>query len=176
MPEHSHAKSMLSELPRFAATDLNERPITLPDESPAKLTLYIFAFEREQQAEVDSALQAIQPLFKAYSPQQFDYIEVPTIEDYGALFRWYVDNGMRSGITEDHKRARVVTLYTDMGAFKHTYGIENTQTITSMLVDRKGKIFWQHEGALGEKESAALQRTVAEKIEISTGNSSSSAL
>lgn len=171
-----HALRFPEILPQFAAEDLNERPITLPDNSSATLTLYVFAYQREQQSEVDSALEAIAPLFEAYGSQQFDYIEIPTIEDYGSLFRWYVDGAMRSGIVEEEKRARVVTYYTDMEAFRSRYGVHNLETITSVLADRDGNVYWSQSGPVEAKDAAILQRLVTDLLQKKSGKNTAWAL
>lgn len=170
------ALDMPKKLPSFAAEDLNERPIALPESSPSKLTFYIFAYQREQQSEVDAALEAIQPLFDAYEPHQFDYIEVPTIENYGALFRWFVDNGMRSGITETETRARVVTYYTDMSDFQERYGVNDLTTITSVLADRNGNVYWSNVGAISPEQVGQLQRKVVGLLQETSGKQAASAL
>lgn len=159
------ASAAPKELPKFSAETLAEKPITLPQESPSELTLMIFAYQREHQPLVDNALEQLEPLFQNYAPNQIDYIEVPTIENYGALFRMYVDGAMRSGIVEEYKRDRVVTYYTDMEEYKSRYEVEDLSTITTLLVSRDGTIHWRHSGPVDGAKAAKLQRTATQILE-----------
>jgi hypothetical protein len=137
--------------PSITAADLNGREIALPAGLPAERTLLLVAYQREQQYDVDDWIAALDLRAGA-----IPWLELPVIRDRGWLFRTYVDWGMRTGITAEAARARVVTLYTDPEAFRSGLGLGDASTIHALVVDRTGRVLARADGRFDAARWAPL--------------------
>ena len=120
-------------MPESISENLNKEEIHLPSGLPDERTLLILAFQREQQANVDTWVEG---MHLAGSP--VPWLELPVIEDRGMLWRWFINSGMRSGIPDNDIRAHVVSLYVDKETFLKSMGIEDESTVYAVVVDRAG--------------------------------------
>lgn len=147
--------------PRFPATttqDLNGRTLTFPEQFPAERTLLLIAFYREQQADLDEWIYELD-LDAADAPV---WLEIPVIEDNGAIFREFVDNGMRSGITSEEARARVFTIYGDPDAFRAALELGSDELVYLLVVDREGRVLHREYGRYSEAKAGPLLGALAE--------------
>ncbi|MGL4404217.1 MAG: hypothetical protein ACRCT6_00530, partial [Notoacmeibacter sp.] len=128
--------ALAGKMPPVKAADLNEKEVSWPQGLPAKRTILLFAFERNQQDNIDGWVSGMK-LKGSGAPAWY---EVPLINNPGALGRWFIDNGMRSGIKETTDRARVVTVYTKKSAFMKSLGIPNESDVHALVVDRNGDV------------------------------------
>lgn len=141
--------------PRLAtvtAEDLNGRELTLPAELPGERTLLLIAFKREQQLDLNVWIAEL-GLKESGAPA---WLELPVIANYGALWRDFVDNGMRSGITTTEDRARVVTIYGDVDAFRGQLGLGSEDLVYLLVVDRAGAVLAREYGAYSAEKAARL--------------------
>jgi hypothetical protein len=74
-----------------------------------------------------------------------------------ALFRSFVDNGMRSGITSTAMRARTITIYSSQRAFNTQLGIAGRDEIYTALVGRDGQVYALIGGDVTEAKIAQLR-------------------
>ena len=58
-------------------------------------------------------------------------------------------------------RDRTLTVYTDVRRVMAALQIPSTATITLLLVDRSGRIFWRDAGAYDVERAAGLERALA---------------
>ncbi len=140
-------------LPALQAQDLNEKNYTLPQDLPAPYTVVLVAFKREQQALVDTWIEGLN--LKAPTTP-YHWIELPVLEDYGAWFKWFVDNGMRRGIKGEFNREKVITVYTDKAAFRQATGIPNEDTIHVLVITPTGQIVARTEGSFSPQKAESL--------------------
>ncbi|MEO1349584.1 MAG: hypothetical protein AAFW84_12415 [Cyanobacteria bacterium J06635_15] len=63
---------------------------------------------------------------------------------------------MSTGISDPLKRARTITLYTDIDRIKTALDITDTSASRVLLVDQIGEIYWQSQGAYTEAQFQAL--------------------
>ncbi len=138
-------------LPPLKAADLNKRPISWPAGLPAAKTILLIAFQRGQQAQIDEWVRGL----KLKSPGAPAWFEVPMIKDPGGIARWFIDNGMRSGIPNPADRAHVVTVYGNKQALMKSMGLPNETTVHALVVDRAGRVL---ERVSGPYSSAGAQR------------------
>jgi hypothetical protein len=115
--------------------DLNEQDINLPDDLSADRTLFIIAFQREQQQNVDTWIDGME-----LPTSNLAWYELPVIENPGLLVRWFINSGMRSGIPDTDMRAHVVSIYTDKAAFLSSLGIQDESTAYAVVVDQQGRV------------------------------------
>ena len=128
----------------FCGKDLNGQAVTLPQGAPGSPCLLFFAFWRSQQAQVDAWLEACSPQIQAQA--DLSYYEVPVIRRGTALFRWWVQLGMKSGVRDFERRRHSVTHHTDPEAFRRLYGMPTAGQVYVLLVTREGRILWRAEG------------------------------
>jgi hypothetical protein len=140
-------------LPPLSGRDLNGKVWTLPNGLTASRTLIFVAFEREQQAGIDSWTNG---LGIRAATRELPWIEMPVIDNPGALGRWFIDHGMRGGIPDRATRGHVWTAYTDRDAFVHACALTGTNTVHTLVIDRKGVIL--------DAESGGYTKAAGERI------------
>lgn len=135
----------VSYFPKIEAENLNRDSITLPDDLGGNPALVLVAFKRQQQANVNTWLGMIPDIESAIDGVRV--IETPTIS--GLKWGWmsgFIDGGMRSGIPDLDARARTITLYTNVGAFKKALGLGSSNQIYAVLLDANGEVVGIEEG------------------------------
>ena len=138
-PNFSRADFAARSVPKMTAADLNGRALTLPDDMVGDPAVWVVAFDRAHQSQVDRLFGLVQQAMVA-SPNVVTW-EVPVIENPGAIGRWFIDNGMRSGIPKKETRAKVVTLYVpDRATWLREMGIASVDQAYAVLINRNGKI------------------------------------
>ncbi|MFO7654619.1 MAG: hypothetical protein R6X25_12480 [Candidatus Krumholzibacteriia bacterium] len=142
----------------IAAETLRGRSIRLPDGLAGERNLLVIAYERDQQADVDTWLVALGNLELA--PPEFSYYELPTIGGGMRFMRPVIDAGMRRGIRDRQQRDRVITLFLDKDWFRGQVGTAHTDDIAALLVDREGWILHRWFGACDERKGAELREVL----------------
>jgi len=122
--------------PRVDTADLNGREASFPDQLPSDPTLVLVAFKRNHQDNLDQWIRAMD----LKSPDAPAWVEMPVIANYGALWRGFIDNGMRSGITETDDRAKVFTVYVDPDRFRSFFDMPTDEDIYLMVVEQDGLV------------------------------------
>jgi hypothetical protein len=130
--------------PTVRASNLNGRLFTLPADFEGERNLVIVAFQRHQQALVDSWSPAIADLLARYPDLRF--YELPTISRSNPLFRAWLDGAMRAGIHDQRAREDTITLYLDKAAFRQALDLPHEGTIYALLLDRMGRVLWRGQG------------------------------
>ncbi len=145
----NHVKPMF---PTLSGENLSGKRFNLPKDFPAERTLVLIAFEREQQATLDSWAQGLDLL-----NSQIPWVEVPVISTPYILGSFIIDYGMRKGIPNPKVRDRVITLYTDREAFAKSMGFEYDKLGAYVaVVDRSGNNLGIVKGAYDEVKAKEL--------------------
>ena len=144
--------------PPVQGKSLNGRSFALPADFGGTLNVVLIAFQRQQQAEVDTWTPMLRRLAAEHS--ELRVYELPTLPRTLKLIRGFIDGGMRGGIPDTAVRAATVTMYIDKTPFKQALTIYTEDRIQVMLVDRAGVIHWRWIGPFGEVAGAALARAV----------------
>ncbi len=155
--------SFMKMFPQMNAENLNRETMKLPSQLRGELNLVMVAFQQWQQSVIDSWVPFLESLAEMYN--DFDYYELPTIRKMNALYRRFIDGGMRAGISSRDTRARTITLYIDKDPFKEALDIVTEETIYLYLLDKEGKILWESEGKLTEEKAASLENALREFYE-----------
>lgn len=150
-----------AQFPTLKAANLEKRELSLPRDFAGDPTLVLIAFEREQQRDVDTWLREMKR-FEELNPA-FRYYELPVIQRPNALTRWFIDSGMRRGISDRKARERTITLYIDKKPFCDTLLIADQKRIYALLLDRAGKVLWRAEGIFDEAKGASLREKILGK-------------
>ena len=140
--------------PQVVGINLDGDSVTVPDDLEGELNLVAVAFERNQQVLVDTWIAEADRLSERYPGLRF--YEVPTIYQAQPLFRLWVNNGMRSGITDSTARRRTVTVYVDREQFIHELAIPDLSDIHVLLLDDSGRVLWRAAGPADDESIASL--------------------
>ena len=90
-----------------------------------------------------------------------EWYELPTLSALPAFLQFFIDSGMRGGITGPDARARTITLYLDKAKFRAALGLGDEDAIYVLLVDREGNVLWAASGPLtGDAPPDGLVRAV----------------
>jgi len=134
--------------PTLEATSLSGRRRRLPDDL-TEPTVVILAFQRWQQAEVDTWIEELRGAGCPYP-----ILEVPTIGSRYRLARSFIDGGMRAGIPDVEVRERTLTAYTDVGRVLKSLGFPSTDHVVVTLVDPPGSVRALVQGTYGITSAA----------------------
>lgn len=145
--------------PVIEATTLQGRKVRLPDQLKGERNLLLVAYEREQQAEVDTWLTALAS-FEA-KPPAFAYYELPCISGGMKWMRAVIDGGMKQGIPDRKQRDRVITLYLDVDWLRAQIGTAERDDIAALLVDRDGVVQARWFGPCNDDALAQLATALA---------------
>lgn len=139
--------------PTLTADDLNGRSLSIPADLPGTPTIVFIAYKREQQPNINAGVEKLE-LHETGGPA---WVELPVAGLGAVLFRSFVDNGMRSGITSPEMRARTITIYSRRSAFNRALGIPGRGEIYVALVDPDGTVHALIAGDVTEAKVAQLR-------------------
>ena len=151
--EIKETKETDHKLPSVTGINLIGENIAVPDDLAGDLKLLTIAFQREQQKDVNTWIEAL-PAFEKINTN-LHYYEIPVIYEMNALQRMIVNNGMRSGIPDLEARKRTITIYTDQKRYIELIDA-NVNAIKTVLLDQKNHIIWEVNGPLTEEKKTAL--------------------
>ncbi len=146
--------------PTLTAFNLAEQRVTLPGDLSGERNLLLIAFQRWQQEEVDTWTGLAAQLGSDH--RGFQFYELPTLEPGNPLSRWFINQGMRSGIRDLESRRRTITLYLDKKAFRRALDLPDEKQIHVLLVGRDGTVYWRAAGRLNEDNARSLRAMLAE--------------
>ncbi len=146
--------------PSLTFANLNGQEVSMPGGlAGERSNLVLVAFLQEQQKDVDTWLKPLPAIQQAHP--WFRYYELPTIKRMNGLVRFFINNGMKSGIPDKQQRERTITLYIDKEPFKKALGIVSESTIYAFLIDKSGKVLWRQEGLFTEAKGKSLVAALA---------------
>lgn len=154
MSEPSAKPVAAMRFPRLAARDLEGRVRSLPDDFAGTCNVVVVAFRREQQSMVDSWIAWFDTI-AAQHPGVRCY-EVPVIAARWSLARPVIDGGMAQAVRAQEARRRTLTVYTDVGRVTDALAIDDTRTVTVLLVDSDGRVRGRTTGPATEQGGDGL--------------------
>jgi hypothetical protein len=145
--------------PTVTGINLEGEEKQIPLELPGSLRVLCVAFERQQQEDVNTWIDRLTP--EVLQQNDLLFYELPVRYEASQAFRLWVNNGMRAGIRDDLARRRTFTVYTDRQAFITNLGL-TLSSISTVLIDKSGKILWRADGPATEESFGELLKTVRE--------------
>jgi len=139
--------------PTIKSKTLNKNEYQLPNDLRGEYNVVIVAFTQYHQRDVDTWIPFLQILERDNS--NIHYYELPTVNNRGPLFRFYLDGIMRGGIRDFETRERTITLYTNVKDFCNGLNINPSQIYT-YLIDKKGEILFFVAGRFSDKKGDDL--------------------
>jgi hypothetical protein len=158
----SPAAAETPSFPEARGSNLEGREFTLPADFDGDLNLVFIAFQRGQQALVDTWLPFAKDIAARHA--RLRYYELPTIYEANSVVRWFINNGMRRGISDVTAREATITLYLDKEAFRRALQIPHEDTIYILLVDAEDRVVWRADGTYTGDHGMAIEQIVAEKL------------
>ena len=146
--------------PSLTFSNLNGQEVAMPGGlAGERHNLVLVAFLQEQQKHVDTWLKPLPAIQKGYPG--FHYYELPTLKRMNGMVRYFIANGMKSGIKDKEQRGRTITIYVDKEPFKKALGITSESTIYAFLIDKAGTVLWRQEGLFTEAKGKSLEAVLA---------------
>lgn len=146
--------------PRIEGKALTGDKFEVPGDLGRARNLILVAFLREHQEDIDTWIPRADSLEKAF--EDFTFYEFPILPEMNAVSRWFIYQGMRSGITSDPARARTVTFHLDKEPFRESLGIESEDYISVFLVNAEGAVLWRATGKWNREKEEDLRRAMGE--------------
>lgn len=132
------------QFPKVDGLNLLGEEIALPAGFEGEANLVSMGFVHRHQEDINTWIAALPEIQEAAPDLRF--YEVPVIYEGNALFRWWLNNGMRIGVVEEEARRRTVTVYTDRDRFRDAIDLTNIEEIHTLLLDGDGRVVWRAPG------------------------------
>ena len=142
--------------PRMEVKNLSDEIRTLPADFPGERTLLLIAFQREQQDNLDDWSARL----NLRDPGAPAWLELPVIDDPGALLRWFVDVGMKNGISDSFVRSRVFSVYAPRADFIRHLGLPGTDQVHLVVADRSGNVLCRVSGDWSAEKEQTLRKSL----------------
>jgi hypothetical protein len=85
------------------------------------------------------------------------YYELPTLQSGGAIYKIFLNQGMRAGIPNPKTRERTITLYLDKTEFRAALDMADEMHIYALVVDRQRNEFFRTRDPYSRDGEAALR-------------------
>jgi hypothetical protein len=130
-------------MPALEGDLLSERKAVLPDAARGKVTLLALGFSYDSRFAVEEWCGRFRSEFGGRPDVTF--YEVPMLGGGARMARWFIDGGMRRN-TPKELHGNVLTVYGGTGPWKARLGVTDEDAAYLLLLDREGRVAWQHAG------------------------------
>ena len=144
--------------PTVSGSNLEGRKFNVPADLAGDLNILFVPFQQWHQSLVDRWMPFAKSITQKVPGVQA--YELPTLERFNPIARFWIDNGMRLGISDRAVRESTITLYVDKRAFRAALAIPDESTIHVLLVQRNGDVLWRAEGEFTEAAGKSLTDAV----------------
>ena len=158
MQQYETSPDSVGVFPDVEGSNLNGQKFRLPQDLEGRVNIVLVAFQREQQADIDTWIPALDSLVQGQS--DLFYYELPTISRMNPVIRWFITRGMRGGIEDPEARHRTITLFIDKEPFREALNIPQEDAIYILLVDPQGHVLWRTEGVYSDDKGRELRQAV----------------
>lgn len=148
--------------PTYTTKDLNGSKLTLPDDFVGEVNLLFVAYERWQQASVDSWVGFAAEMEAGHPGLR--YYELPVVGEANLPGRVMLDYWMRQGIPDIETRGRTLTLYVEQSQFCESLDIVDRDQIAILLLDANGDVIWRSRGPFATDTAERLEIAVNEAL------------
>ena len=144
--------------PSVKGMNLEGDKFLLPGDLSAELNIVIVPFERTQQEDVNTWIEALDGFVA--NNKEIELYELPTLKNFNLFMRLIINNGMRYGIDSKESREHTITLYLDKESFKSRLSIPNENQIQIFLINQQGEIFWRESGLANAQKIQTLKSKI----------------
>jgi hypothetical protein len=146
------------QFPPVQGKNLARETLSFPDDFEGDLNLLFIAFQQRQQASINTWLPVAASLEEEHG--DLIYYEFPTIQSMNPLFRAFINEGMRAGISDQKARERTVTLYLEKTPFREALDMPDEDQIYILLVSQGGDVLWRTRGDYDGAKEQSLRATI----------------
>jgi hypothetical protein len=148
----------MGRLPPFIAQTLDRHSIAVPDGLPAERTLALVTFRGAQRAHVEGWVQGL----NLKSDSSIAWMRMRVLNDPGsAAGRSAIENKLLRKYPANAERARLVPVFTDGEDFARSAGLNGTDQVYALVVNRQGDILARAEGAFDADKAQNLRETLS---------------
>ena len=149
--------SVMGSMPAFMSQTLMRQPVAVPDGLPADRTLALITFKRGQRAQIESWIQGL----NLRNDASITWMRMPVLNDPGTpTGRSAVENKLLRHYPADTERARLVPVFTDRANFARSAGLNGTDQVYAVVVNRQGDVLARVEGQFDPDKAQALRETL----------------
>ena len=152
--------SVMGRLPAFMAQTLLRQPVAVPEGLPSDRTLALITFQRGQHKLVEGWIQGM----NLRNDPSIAWMRMPVVNDPGTLVgRSAVENRLLKHYPEDTERAKLVPVFTDRASFVRSAGLNGTDQVYAVVVNRQGEVLARVEGQFDADKAQALRETLQQR-------------
>ena len=156
-PSHS---SVMGRLPAFIGQTLDRQRVNVPDGLPAERTLALITFRGTQKPHIDGWVQGL----NLGQDNSIAWLRMPVVNDPGSLAgRNEIENKLLSRYPAPAERARMVPVFTDRDQFVRSAGLNGTDQVYAVVVNRQGDVLARAEGAFDTAKAQNLRETLQQR-------------
>jgi len=149
-------------LPELRGEFLTGREVTLPQAAEGQVALLLLGFTYQSRFAVEDWAAKFRTRFQG--DPRVTFYEVPIIGGLARLGKWFIDSGMRRG-TPKADYEHVITVYRDTDDWKQRVSFGDSDAAYLILLDRNGRVAWQHQGAFDAPSFQSLSARVENLLE-----------
>jgi len=142
-------------MPSLEGDLLSGREAVLPAAARGKVTLLALGFTYGSRFPVEAWCEHFRSLYGART--DVTLYEVPMLGGGARMARWFIDSGMRRN-TPKALHDNVLTVYGSTGPWKVRLGVTDGDAAYLLLLDRDGRVTWQHGGVFDQARFDELRR------------------
>jgi hypothetical protein len=132
----------------------------VPDGLPSDRTLALITFQRGQHAQVESWIEGL----NLRNDASITWMRMPVVNDPGTLTgRSAVENKLLKHYPADTERARLVPVFTDRASFVRAAGLNGTDQVYAVVVNRQGEVLARVEGQFDADKAQTLRETLQQQ-------------
>lgn len=149
--------SVMGRLPAFVSQTLLRQPLAVPGGLPSERTLALITFQRGQRAQAESWIEGL----NLRNDPSIAWMRITVRDDPGtATARSAFENALLEHHPTPTDRARLVPVFTDRASFLRSAGLNSTQQVYAVVVNRQGEVLARAEGQFDPDKARALRETL----------------
>ena len=150
-------KNVMGQLPSFMARTLGEQPMAIPGGLPAERTLALITFRSTQRAHIDSWVQGL----NLHADPAIAWLRMPVLNDPGSsAARNVIETKLLRNYPAADERARLVPVFTDRARFTRAAGLDDTDQVYAVVINRQGDVLARAQGAFDADKAHKLRETL----------------
>lgn len=149
--------SVMGKLPDFMSRTLLRKPVAVPEGLPSDRTLALISFQRGQRSQVEGWINGLD----LKNDRSISWMRMPVINDPGTLTgRDAAETKLLQHYPFDAERANLVPVFTDRNNFARSAGLNGTDQVYVVVVNRQGDVLARVEGEFDVEKAATLRETL----------------
>jgi hypothetical protein len=149
--------NVMGSLPAFMSQTLLRQPLAVPSGLPSDRTLAVITFQRGQHAQAESWIQGL----NLRNDPSIAWMRMSVRDDPGTpTGRSDFENALLKHHPAATDRARLVPVFTNRASFVRSAGLNGTNQVYAVVVNRQGEVLARAEGQFDPDKARALRETL----------------